>query len=113
MIRNSGVFPEPLSPRMVRNSPSAICREMSRSTGFFPKDLATLRMTSRGCTPDLSERAAAGSVVVAMCFSSAAVPAAVVGASRPHLRGQDALGDSRQDAGATELGLLCCFYFIP
>src|SRR6185369_14273618 len=37
-----------LSPRIVRNSPSATCSEMSRSTAFFPNDLATLRMSSRG-----------------------------------------------------------------
>src|SRR5690242_19689581 len=36
--------------------------------------------------------------------SSAAVPAAVVGASRPHLRGQDALVTAGEDAGATSGG---------
>jgi ATP-dependent helicase Lhr and Lhr-like helicase len=36
--------------------------------------------------------------------SSAAAPAAVVGASRPHLRGQDALEPAGEDAGATSGG---------
>jgi ATP-dependent Lhr-like helicase len=36
--------------------------------------------------------------------SSAAVPAAVAGASRPHLRGQDALVTAGEDAGATSGG---------
>ncbi|MGA9800455.1 MAG: DEAD/DEAH box helicase [Terriglobales bacterium] len=44
--------------------------------------------------------------IVAACAAegarrSAAVPAAVVGASRPHLRGQDALEPAGEDAGAT------------
>src|SRR4029077_10352022 len=41
--------------------------------------------------------------IVAICASarSAAVPAAVVGMSRPHDRGQDALGTTGEDAGAT------------
>src|SRR5450755_4969076 len=47
MIRSSVVFPEPLSPRMVRNSPSAISSETLRSTTLRPKVLATLRMLSR------------------------------------------------------------------
>ena len=47
-IRSSVVLPEPLSPRMVRNSPSAISSEMSRSTMFLPKCLATERMESSG-----------------------------------------------------------------
>ena len=45
-IRNSVVFPDPLSPRIVRNSPSATCSEISRNTAFFPKVLATLRISS-------------------------------------------------------------------
>src|SRR5262249_30039957 len=48
MIRNSVVFPEPLSPRIVRNSPSAMSSEMSRSTTLLPNALATLRMLSSG-----------------------------------------------------------------
>src|SRR5262249_3811266 len=36
----------PLSPSTVRNSPSAISREMSRSTTLLPNVLATLRMRS-------------------------------------------------------------------
>ena len=46
MIRSSVVLPEPLSPRMVRNSPSAISSETLRSTALRPKLLATLRMLS-------------------------------------------------------------------
>ena len=44
--------------------------------------------------------------IVATCAatSSAAVPAAVVGASRPHHRGQDALGPAGEDARATHPG---------
>ncbi len=44
--------------------------------------------------------------IVATCAatSSAAVPAAVVGASRPHRRGQDALEPAGEDAGATHPG---------
>ena len=44
--------------------------------------------------------------IVAICASarSAAVPAAVVGMSRPHDRGQDALGTTGEDAGATDAG---------
>jgi len=38
---------------------------------------------------------------IAVSLCSAAVPAAVRRASRPPRRGRDALGDSRQDAGAT------------
>jgi ATP-dependent Lhr-like helicase len=42
--------------------------------------------------------------IVATCASarSAAVPAAVVGASRPHSRGEDTLGVADEDAGATD-----------
>src|SRR5579872_1912974 len=47
MRRRSVVLPEPLSPRMVRNSPSSTCREMARSTGSLPKLLATARIESR------------------------------------------------------------------
>ena len=64
MMRSSVVLPEPLSPRMVRNSPSATCSEMSRSTGFFPNDLATLRIVEQRS----AERPApvvAGSLMVA------------------------------------------------
>src|SRR5258708_30093124 len=46
MIRSSVVLPEPLSPRIVRNSPSAISSETLRSTALRPKVLATLRMLS-------------------------------------------------------------------
>jgi ATP-dependent Lhr-like helicase len=44
--------------------------------------------------------------IVATCASarSAAVAAAVVGASRPHSRGQDTLGTAGDDAGATDAG---------
>jgi len=44
--------------------------------------------------------------IVATCAatSSAAVPAVVVGASRPHHRGQDALGPAGEDARATHPG---------
>src|ERR1700751_2272499 len=45
-MRRSVVLPDPLSPRMVRNSPSAISRETSRNTAFRPKVLATFRMLS-------------------------------------------------------------------
>src|SRR6478609_8872777 len=64
MMRNRVVLPEPLSPRMVRNSPSATCREMSRSTAFFPNDLATLRMSSRGAV-ELEVADVVSSLVVA------------------------------------------------
>ena len=50
MMRSSVVLPDPLSPRMVRNSPSATSREISRSTAVFPNDFATLRMSSNGRT---------------------------------------------------------------
>src|SRR6476661_7328186 len=64
MIRSNVVLPEPLSPRMVRNSPSATCREMLRNTGFFPNHLAILRMSSNG--GDGEETAAVvGSLMVA------------------------------------------------
>src|ERR1700675_4274782 len=46
MMRRRVVLPEPLSPRIVRNSPSAISSETFRSTVLRPKDLATLRMLS-------------------------------------------------------------------
>src|SRR5580693_9452890 len=44
--------------------------------------------------------------IVAVCAAtrSPAVPAAVVAASRPHDRGQDALGTAGEDAGATDVG---------
>ena len=44
--------------------------------------------------------------IVAICASArnAAVPAAVLGASRPPHRGQDALGTAGEDAGATDVG---------
>src|ERR1700738_1068020 len=48
MILSSVVLPEPLSPSTVRNSPSAISREISRSTRFLPNFLAKLRMLRRG-----------------------------------------------------------------
>src|ERR1022692_3715337 len=48
MMRSKVVFPEPLSPRMVRNSPSATSSEISRNTGLPPKDLARLRIASSG-----------------------------------------------------------------
>src|SRR5580704_17064210 len=72
MIRNSVVLPEPLSPRMVRYSPSAICREISRSTAVRPNDLASLRMESSGGLDDCAVLSPAGSVVVAMWFGEAA-----------------------------------------
>src|SRR5579863_3140757 len=46
MMRSNVVLPEPLSPRMVRNSPSAISSETFRSTVLRPKAFATLRMLS-------------------------------------------------------------------
>src|SRR5262249_45354831 len=64
-MRSSVVFPEPLSPRMVRNSPSAISREMSRRTTFLPKLLATERIERRGSVPTTAG-VTAGSVVVAI-----------------------------------------------
>ena len=42
--RSSVVLPEPLSPRMVRNSPGATSSETSRSTVRAPKLLATERI---------------------------------------------------------------------
>src|ERR1700752_1572463 len=60
MMRRSVVFPDPLSHRMVRNSPSAISRETSRNTGFRPKVLATFRMLSNvglGASGSLAEAA--------------------------------------------------------
>src|SRR6201987_874393 len=47
MMRRSVVLPDPLSPRTVRNSPSAISRETSRSTTVCPNVLATFRMLSK------------------------------------------------------------------
>src|SRR6185437_9354760 len=47
MILSRVVLPEPLSPRMARNSPAATSREMSRRTGCRPKDFTTFRMLSR------------------------------------------------------------------
>jgi len=46
MIRSNVVFPEPLSPRMVRNSPSANYSDTSRKTTLRPNALAMLRMLS-------------------------------------------------------------------
>src|SRR5438128_11905603 len=48
MMRNSVVLPEPLSPKMVRNSPSPISSDISRKTTCFPNRLAIVRMLSRG-----------------------------------------------------------------
>src|SRR5271154_5827991 len=45
--RSSVVFPDPLSPRMVRNSPEATSRVIPRRTGRGPKRFSTLRMESR------------------------------------------------------------------
>src|SRR5207244_9284399 len=47
MMRSRVVFPDPLSPRTVRNSPSAISREMLRRTGVGPNDFATSWMLRR------------------------------------------------------------------
>src|SRR5713226_5204519 len=47
MMRSSVVLPEPLSPRMVRNSPSATSREISCSTTCLPNCLETDRMLRR------------------------------------------------------------------
>src|SRR5258708_1791853 len=43
-MRSRVVLPDPLSPRMVRNSPSAISSETLRKTAWRPNVLATLRM---------------------------------------------------------------------
>src|SRR6266851_8957844 len=48
MMRSSVVLPEPLSPRMVRNSPSATSREILLSTTCLPNCLETERMLRRG-----------------------------------------------------------------
>src|SRR5581483_11385351 len=50
--RRSVVFPEPLSPRMLRNSPWAICSETSRKTIFAPKLFAILSIERSGCTEE-------------------------------------------------------------
>src|SRR5208282_410518 len=71
-ILSSVVFPEPLSPRMVRNSPSAIFSEMSRSTMCLPKCLATLRIESRGFGFDswlIDTPAGADVVAMAVCLA--------------------------------------------
>src|SRR5713226_1950600 len=47
-MRSSVVLPEPLSPRMVRNSPSATSREILLSTTCLPNCLETERMLRRG-----------------------------------------------------------------
>src|ERR1700687_5444972 len=65
MIRNSWVFPEPLSPRMVRNSPSATCSEMSRSTAVLPNDFARLRISSNEAAEDGAALLVAGALMVA------------------------------------------------
>jgi hypothetical protein len=44
---------------------------MSRSTGFFPKDLATLQIASNGSPLDLEERVTTGWVLVAIVLSNA------------------------------------------
>src|SRR5437879_4529128 len=59
-IRNSVVLPEPLSPRIVKNSPSAISKETSRNTTFLPKVFATLRMLRSGSADGDSEPAETG-----------------------------------------------------
>ena len=71
MMRSRVVLPEPLSPRMVRNSPSATCREMSRSTAFLPNDLATLRMSSSGAV-EVEVAEVASSLIVANVLGSPA-----------------------------------------
>src|SRR5437667_6238007 len=47
MIRSNVVLPDPLSPRMVRNSPSATSREISRNTTCLPNCLDTDRTLKR------------------------------------------------------------------
>src|SRR5579862_1565914 len=65
MMRSRVVLPEPLSPRMVRNSPSATCSEMSRSTAVLPNDLARFRISSNGAVDDVPALLVAGSMMVA------------------------------------------------
>ena len=72
MIRNNVVLPEPLSPRTVRNSPSAISSEMSRNTRDLPNDLAILRIERRLCVL----------VIVEGCFESACATVAIVCSAR-------------------------------
>src|SRR5208282_1170489 len=65
-ILSSVVLPEPLSPKMVRNSASAISSEMSRRTTFLPKCLATERMERSGPAAGLVAFEASDSMVVGM-----------------------------------------------
>src|ERR1700723_3921010 len=69
------VLPEPLSPKMVRNSPSAISREISRNTIFLPKCFATERIETRDAELGWLLVTAVGSVVVAIaiCFGAASI----------------------------------------
>src|SRR5581483_6656327 len=98
MRRRSVVLPEPLSPRMVRNSPSSTCREMARSTGSLPKLLATWRMESRIA-------AAARASVAGEVMTPGAAPR-----FRRLSRGRPARESGPQDAGAT---LLRGFPLVP
>src|SRR5882724_392394 len=65
MMRSSVVLPEPLSPRTVRNSPSATCSEISHSTAVLPNDFARLRISSKRATEDGAALLVAGSLMVA------------------------------------------------
>src|SRR6516165_11982089 len=67
MILSNVVFPEPLSPRIVRNSPCATSKEMVRRTGFAPKDLATLR-TDNSAARSVVWREGVGAACVTVCM---------------------------------------------
>src|SRR4029077_16300005 len=114
MMRSSVVLPEPLSPRMVRNSPSATCSEISRSTAVLPNDFARLRISSNGAAEDGAASLVAGSLMVAKVVLVAPASRRLSG-GHPALRsgGRDAPRASRQNGGATLSLLLRCFYFIP
>src|SRR5579871_6931198 len=92
-MRSRVVFPDPLSPRIVRNSPSATSREISRNTLFLPKVLATFLTLSSVARP-------VGAVV-----AIAAVSVAVINKLRAVFRLDRQKPNRRR--------LLCRFYFVP
>src|SRR6185437_2062186 len=112
MILSRVVLPEPLSPRMARNSPAATSREMSRRTGCRPKDFATFRMLSRhefeACW---GEGARASTATTAFDLSGLSMPMKFTAACPI---GHSVAGEgARATLSWLPHGLLRCFYFVP
>src|SRR5437773_2789669 len=114
MMRSRVVLPEPLSPRMVRNSPSATCSEMSRSTGVFPNDLATLRISSREVVAVCIASVVAGwpSVATLSVMDRSYVAPAPRRLSREHLA-LEVAGESPDGPMAIYAPLLRCLHLVP